>query len=33
MAVAVGLDKALDKTYESKSLSELLDAPWRPWPG
>ena len=27
MAVAVGLDKALDKAYESKSLSELLDAP------
>jgi hypothetical protein len=27
MAVAVGLDKALDKAYESKSVSELLDAP------
>jgi hypothetical protein len=27
MAVAVGLDKALDKAYESKSLSELLDSP------
>lgn len=27
MAVTVGLDKALDKAYESKSLSELLDAP------
>ncbi len=27
MAVAIGLDKALDKAYESKSLSELLDAP------
>jgi hypothetical protein len=27
MAVAVGLDKALDKAYESKNLTELLDAP------
>lgn len=27
MAVAVVLDKALDKAYESKSLNELLDAP------
>jgi len=27
MSVAVGLDKALDKAYESKSLTELLDAP------
>ncbi len=27
MAVAVGLDKALDKAYESESLDELLDAP------
>jgi hypothetical protein len=27
MAVALGLDKALDKAYESKSLDELLDAP------
>ena len=27
MGVTVGLDKALDKAYESKSLSELLDAP------
>lgn len=27
MAVAVVLDKALDKAYESKSLAELLDAP------
>jgi hypothetical protein len=27
MAVAIGLDKALDKAYEGKSLSELLDAP------
>jgi hypothetical protein len=27
MAVTVGLDKALDKAYEGKSLSELLDAP------
>jgi hypothetical protein len=27
VAVTVGLDKALDKAYESKSLSELLDAP------
>lgn len=27
MAVTVGLNKALDKAYESKSLSELLDAP------
>lgn len=27
MAVAVTLDKALDKAYEGKSLEELLDAP------
>jgi hypothetical protein len=27
MSVAVGLNKALDKAYEGKSLSELLDAP------
>jgi hypothetical protein len=27
MAVAVGLDKALDKEYEGKSLEELLDSP------
>ena len=27
MSVAVGLNKALDKAYENKSLSELLDAP------
>jgi hypothetical protein len=27
MSVAVGLNKALDKAYESKSLSEVLDAP------
>lgn len=27
MAVTAGLDKALDKAYESKELSELLDAP------
>ncbi|MGH3252165.1 MAG: hypothetical protein ACRDOI_38965 [Trebonia sp.] len=27
MSVAVGLNKALDKAYESKSLSELLDSP------
>ena len=27
MSVAVGLEKALDKAYESKSLTELLDAP------
>ena len=27
MAVAVNLDKALDKAYESKSVSEILDAP------
>jgi hypothetical protein len=27
MSVAVGLNKALDKAYESKSLAELLDAP------
>lgn len=27
MAVSVGLDKALDKAYETKSLSEILDAP------
>lgn len=27
MAVAVGLNKALDKDYEGKSLGELLDAP------
>ena len=26
MAVAVNLDKALDKAYENKSLAELLDA-------
>lgn len=27
MAVAVVLDKALDKAYESKSLDEILEAP------
>ncbi len=27
MAVAVTLDKALDKAYENKSLAEVLDAP------
>lgn len=27
MAVNVVLDKALDKAYEGKSLSEILDAP------
>ena len=27
MAVSVVLDKALDKAYEGKSLSEILDAP------
>jgi len=27
MAVTIGLDKALDKAYEGKSLDELLDAP------
>ncbi len=27
MAVAVVLDKVLDKAYENKSLDELLDAP------
>jgi hypothetical protein len=27
MAVAVTLDKALDKAYENKSLGEILDAP------
>jgi hypothetical protein len=27
MAVAINLDKALDKAYESKSLGEILDAP------
>jgi hypothetical protein len=27
MAVAVTLDKALDKAYENKSLAEILDAP------
>jgi hypothetical protein len=27
MAVAVNLDKALDKAYENKNLTELLDAP------
>jgi hypothetical protein len=27
MAVSVDLDKALDKAYEGKSLSEILDAP------
>jgi hypothetical protein len=27
MAVAVELGKALDKAYESKSVSELLDSP------
>lgn len=27
VAVAVALDKALDKAYEGKGLNELLDAP------
>jgi hypothetical protein len=27
MAVAVVLDKVLDKAYENKSLDEILDAP------
>lgn len=27
MSVAVGLNKALDKAYESKNLTELLDSP------
>ena len=27
MAIAVVLDKVLDKAYENKSLNELLDAP------
>lgn len=27
MAVAVGLSKALDKAYEGKGLTELLDSP------
>ena len=27
MAVAVTLDKALDKAYESMSLEQILDAP------
>jgi len=27
MSVAVNLGKALDKAYESKSLTEILDAP------
>ena len=27
MSVAVGLNKALDKAYENKSLTEVLDAP------
>ena len=27
MAVSVVLDKALDKAYEGKSLTEILDAP------
>jgi len=27
MAVAVGLDKALDKAYENMSLDQILDAP------
>ena len=27
MAVAVTLDKALDKAYQNKSLEEILDAP------
>jgi hypothetical protein len=26
MAVSVGLDKSLDKAYESKSVKEILDA-------
>ena len=28
MAISVNLDKALDKAYESKSVTEILDA----WP-
>lgn len=27
MSVSVNLDKALDKAYEGKSLTEILDAP------
>lgn len=27
MSVAVGLNNALDKAYESKSLTEILDSP------
>ena len=27
MAISVNLDKALDKAHESKSLTEILDAP------
>ena len=27
MSVSVGLNKALDKAYEGKALTELLDAP------
>jgi len=27
VAISVNLDKALDKAYESKSLTEILDAP------
>ena len=27
MAVSVGLDKALDKAYEGKTIEELLDSP------
>jgi hypothetical protein len=27
MSVAVGLNKALDKAYEGKNLTELLDSP------
>lgn len=27
MAVSVGLSKALDKAYEGKALTELLDSP------
>jgi hypothetical protein len=27
MAVSINLDKALDKAYEGKSLTEILDAP------
>ncbi len=27
MSVSVGLDKALDKAYESKNLAELLNSP------